>query len=200
MALTATTLAAACGASDLTLSLTSSTGFAAGQDVKIDGEYMTCVAVPQSGLITVRSRGSNGTAAVAHAILAPAVTTANNADWVAVPTGAVNDKPPYVDDIVTLSTDQEITLPRKNTTYIINKASACLLTISPGTEDALPVVLTFIANTAQAHLLTYTEGFLGDTTSSDVVTFGSKVGATCEVKVGAGGLLSLTLGSGCTLA
>lgn len=38
--------------------------------------------------------------------------------------------------------------------------------------------MTVISTTAAAHTITYTPGFYGDTTSSDVATYAAKVGAS----------------------
>ncbi len=214
MALTNTTLAAACGANDLTLTITStSSGFpAAGttgnnQLVKIDGEYMYCVSVPVSGTIVVRGRGSEGTAAVAHQILAPCSTSATNSDFLFPPSGSSTLTPTYADDVVSLGADTTFTaagtaitattypLPVKNTTYILEKATAQAITLITASAASIGVRMTFINAIATANTITYTPGFLGDTTSSDIATSATKVGATCVVYIGAGGLLSMPAGT-----
>ncbi len=213
MALTNTTLAAACGANDLTLTITSTTGFpTAGttgnnQLVKIDGEYMYCVSVPVSGTIVVRGRGSEGTAAVAHQILAPCSTSATNSDFLFPPSGSSTLTPTYADDVVSLGADTTFTaagtaitattypLPVKNTTYILEKATAQAITLITASAASIGVRMTFINAIATANTITYAPGFLGDTTSSDIATSATKVGATCVVYIGAGGLLSMPAGT-----
>lgn len=217
MALTNTTLSAACGASDLTLAVTStSSGFPAvgtfaspAQLMRVDGEDMLIQVVPASGIVKVMQRGYNGTTAVPHSALAIVSTSATIADFLDTPVGGVNSRPPYVDDIVYLGVDTTFTAagtpatatttpyPIKNTTYIITKASACAVTIiaigatTPAASSAsIGVQMTFIAGTAQAHTVTYGPGFDGDTTTSDVATCNSKVGAALVVKFGHNGLLA----------
>lgn len=208
MALTNTTLSAACGASDLTLAITStSSGFPAvgaysspAQMMRVDGEDMLIQVVPVSGTVKVMQRGYNGTVAAPHEALSVVSTSATPADFLDVPTGAVSTRPPYVDDIVTLGVDTTFTasgtaptattlpLPVKNTTYVITKASAIAITWISATAAQMGVTATFVTGTAAAHVITYTPGFLGDTTSSDLATSSAKVGAQFVTKVGYTGL------------
>lgn len=217
MALTNTSLSAACGAGDLTLAITSTaSGFPAvgvfsspPQIMRVDGEDMLIQQVVASGVVKVMQRGYNGTVAVPHEALAIVSTSSTPADFLDVPAGGVSQRPPYVDDVVYLGVDTTFTAsgtpatattvpyPIKNTTYIITKASACAITIiaigatTPASSAAnIGVQMTFIAGTAQAHTVTYGPGFDGDTTTSDVATCNSKVGAALVVKVGHTGLLS----------
>lgn len=222
MALTNTTLAAACTASDLTLSITSTaSGFPAigvigsRQPIRIDGEDMLIDNVPVAGTVKVLQRGYNGTVAVAHDVLAVVSTSSNPADFGAVPSGAVDNRPPYVDDIVTIGEDLTFTaagtapvagtsipLPIKNTTYILTKASAAAITLISGVSANMGVRLNFINGTAVANTITYTPGFLGDTTSSDVATSAQKVGASFVIECGYTGLwapLNTGTGTGWTL-
>lgn len=208
MALTNTTLSAACGASDLTLAVTStSSGFPAvgaysspAQMMRIDGEDMLIQVVPVAGTVKVMQRGYNGTVASTHEALSVITTSATPGDFLDVPAGQVSTRPPNVDDIVTLGVDTTFTasgtaptattvpLPVKDTTYVITKATAIAITLISATAAQMGVQLTFISGTAQAHAITYTPGFLGDTTSSDVATSSSKVGAQFVTKVGYTGL------------
>jgi hypothetical protein len=217
MALTNTTLSAACGASDLTLAVTStSSGFPAVgtyasplQMMRVDGEDMLIQVVPIANTVRVMQRGYNGTAAVPHEALAIVSTSSDPQDFLVPPTGATSSRPPYVDDIVYLGVDTTFTAagtpatattqpyPTKNTTYIITKATAAAITIiaigatTPASSAAnIGVQMTFISGTAQAHTVTYGPGFDGDTTTSDVATSIAKVGATLVVKVGHNGLLA----------
>lgn len=208
MALTNTTLAAACTASDLTLSLTStSSGFPAvntyaspAQMLRIDGEDMLIQVVPVSGTVKVMQRGYNGTVAVAHEALSVVSTSSDPQDFGNTPAGGVNSRPPYVDDIVTIGVDTTFTaagtpatattlpLPTKNTRYIITKATAAAITLISGVSANMGVKLTFQNGVAAANTITYTPGFRGDTTSSDVATSAVKVGATFVCTLGYTGL------------
>ena len=207
MSITNTTLSAACGASDLTLAVTStSSGFPAvgvigsRQLMRVDGEDMLIDNVPVSGTCRVLQRGYNGTVAVPHEALAVIATSATASDFLDVPAGAVDTRPPYVDDILTIGVDTTFTaagtpvtsttipLPIKNTTYVITKASACAITLITASSAQMGLRLTFINGVAAANTITYTPGFLGDTTSTDVATSASKVGATFQIIVGYTGL------------
>ncbi len=228
MALTYTTTSAAVGVSDVFIKVTStSSGFPAvgvlqsKQVMRIDGEDMLIDQVVASGLVKVLQRGFHGSIAAPHDILAVIATSSNNADFLAQPWGADSPRPPYLDDIVTLGEDTVFAAagtpaaagvqpyPVKNTTYLITKASACAITlIATGATTPAPsaasmgVKLTFINGVAAANTVTYGPGFLGDTTSSDVATSGSKVGATFICEVGYTGLLATVntgTGTGWTL-
>lgn len=207
MALTNTTLSAACTASDLTLAVTSTTGFPAvntyaspAQIMRVDGEDMLVQVVPVSGTVKVMQRGYNGTVARAHEALSVVSTSSDPQDFGNIPGGAVNPRPPYVDEIRSIGVDTTFTpegtaptattlpLPSKNTTYMITKASACAITLISASAAQMGVRLTFQNAVAAANTITYTPGFRGDTTSSDVATSASKVGATFICRVGYTGL------------
>src|SRR5262245_4540736 len=76
MALTGTTLAAAVGVNDTQIKVTSATGFAVGNVIRVDNEVMVQTAAASGTFIPVR-RGLDGSAQLAHAILAACVTGLN---------------------------------------------------------------------------------------------------------------------------
>ena len=209
MALTSTTLSAACGASDLVLKITStSSGFPAvgtlssRQLLRVDGEDMLIDVVQASGVVKVAMRGMNGTAAVPHDVLAVVQTSSDPQDFLSVPVGATTSRPPYVDDIITLGENTTFAvagtvasagvqpMPIKNTTYVLTKATAAAITLITASPAQAGVRMTFLNGTAVANVITYTPGFLGDTTSSDLATSVEKVGASFQAVVGYTGLLS----------
>lgn len=219
MALTNTTLSAACGASDLTLAITStSTGFPAvgvyaspAQILRVDGEDMLIQVVPVAGQVKVMQRGYNGTVAKAHEALSVVSTSSDPQDFNAPGAGTDVNRPPFVDNIVTLGVNTTFTAtgtpatattqpyPVKNTTYYLNKAGVCAVTlIATGATTPAPsaasagVKMTFIGLTANAHTVTYGPGFNGNTTTSDVATSNGLVGATLELQIGPTGLISAT--------
>lgn len=229
MALTNTTLSASCTSSDLTLAVTSTaSGFPAvntyaspAQMMRVDGEDMLIQVVPVAGTVKVMQRGYNGTAAVPHETLAVVSTSSDPQDFLRTPTGADTNRPPYVDDVITLGVDTTFTAsgtpatsttqpyPVKNTTYFLTKATAAAITLiatgatTPAPSAALMgVKLTFINGVAVANTVTYGPGFLGDTTASDVATSAQKVGATFICEIGYTGLLATVntgTGTGWTL-
>ena len=125
MALTRTSLAADCTASDLQLAITStSSGFPTvgtystpPQMMQVDGEYMLIQIVPASGYVKVMQRGYNGSKAVAHDILAPVATSSDPQDFAAVAEGAVVNRPPWVEAVLSVGENGVIPVPVKNTTY-----------------------------------------------------------------------------------
>jgi hypothetical protein len=174
MAQASTTLAAACGALDNIISVTSATGFVAGSYILVDSELMK-IQVVNGTQISV-FRGVRGTQAVAHTIYA-LITVGTAKEFADVASG-------------------------KNTPFdlkprIYTYAVAGALTIAPGihrigagaaeikamtlaapsySEDGLEMLI--IGQSAYAHTVTCTAGFYNDTTSSDVATFAAKEGAS----------------------
>ena len=138
MALTATTLSAACTAADVSLAITStSSGFPAvgtyaspAQVLRVDGEDMLIQVVPVANTVKVMQRGYNGTVARAHEALSVVLTSSDPQDFNAPGSGADVNKPPYVDTAITLGVDTTFTAtgtaptattqpyPVKNTTSV----------------------------------------------------------------------------------
>jgi len=176
MALASTTLAGACDATTNTINVTSATGFVAGSYCQVDSEMMKIQVVNGTSISVFR--GVRGTQAVAHTVYA-LVTVGTAAEFAAV----------------TVSEGPLATEPR-----IYTYAVAGALTIAPGihrigcgaaeikamtlagpsyAQDGLE--MTIVSMSAYAHTVTYTAGFYGDTTSSDVATSAAKVGASMTI-------------------
>jgi hypothetical protein len=191
MALTRTTISAAVSADALIIPVTSATGFAAGNFLRVDNEFMQVVSVSGTN-ISVRSRGDFGSAAVAHNILAPA-TTGLTSDLPDFPVGQMAQVQPEGQTIVTASVDGALSIPNQNTLVLVQKAGVCAMTLAAPTTAQDGLVLTILSATANAHTVTYTAGFYGDTTSSDVATFAAKVGASMTIQAQGGkwGVVSL---------
>lgn len=219
MSLTAFTLTNAISATELgPFAVSSTTGFPAvgvyaspAQVMRVDGEDMLIQVVPASGMVKVMQRGYNGTRAVAHEALAVGATSSDPQDFNAPGSGQVVSRPPEVDDIITLGVNTTFTAtgtaptsttqpyPVKNTTYYLNKAGVCAVTlIAVGATTPAPsaasagVKMTFVGLTANAHTVTYGPGFNGNTTTSDVATSNGLAGATLELQIGPTGLISAT--------
>jgi len=177
MALASTTLAGAAGAMDNTINVTSATGCAAGSYLLIDSEMMKIQAVNGTSISVFR--GVYGTQAVAHTLYA-LVTVGTAAEFAEPISG------------------QNTMFVRKPRIYTYAVAGA--LTIAPGihrigagaseikamtlaapaySEDGLE--MTIESASAYAHTVTYTAGFYGDTTSSDIATSAAKVGASMTI-------------------
>lgn len=173
MALTPTTIAGAMSANATTVKLTASTSIAKKMLLKIDGETMLVSDITLAPTVSV-ARGENGSLAVAHANLAPAIygvpsdfTNANGAP------------------IVSYGADGAITIPTIDTTIYLTKATAAAMTLAGPAKDQTNVV-TIIGTVAVANTVTYTAGFYGDTTSSDVATYAAKVGASLTIQAQSG--------------
>jgi hypothetical protein len=145
--------------------ITSTTGFpavgtvGANQPVIIDGETMFCTGVPVSGTIVVRGRGSDGTVAVAHNILAPVVTSSLATDFAALPGAASTTRPAYSDVQTTIGANGVIPVPADVRPVTVNLVKATALS---STTLAAPSVandgskLTITSQTAAAHVITAT--------------------------------------------
>jgi hypothetical protein len=182
MSLTNTTLAAACGAADLTLRLTSVTGAVVGAPLKIENEYVGAVLSIVSPFVTVRDRGAEGTLAVAHNALAPVNLAAAASDFIAIPAGSTNQVPPFRERVQYYSVNGAIALPDQNTTVILNKAGVAAMTLADPTRDMEGLEMTIMAGTAQANTVTYTTGFNGGGAATDVGTFGGAIGDNFRIK------------------
>jgi len=197
MALTRTTIAAAVSADALIIPVTSASGFAAGNFLRVDNEFMQVVSISGAN-ISVRSRGDFGSAALAHNILAPA-TTGLASDLPNFADGEVAQVDPSGQAMVTASVDGALSIPNQDTLILVQKAGVCAMTLASPTTAQDGLELTILSATANAHTVTYTPGFFGDTTSSDVATFAAKVGASMTIKAQGGkwgvvALASVTLG------
>ena len=197
MAQTTTTISAAVGATDLNIPVTSATGFTAGNYLRLDNEFMVVTAVSGTN-ISVRSRGDKGSGAVAHNILAIA-NTGLDSDLAVQPMGQAAQIDPQFPTIVTYSAAGAIAIPVQNTMVVLNGGGARAMTLAGPAKDQDGLTLTVLNASAYAHTVTYTAGFYGDTTSSDVITFAAKAGASfiCVARGGTWGLLGLT---NCTIA
>jgi hypothetical protein len=180
MALTRTTLAAPCSADDLLLLVTAATGAAPNCLVQIGDEFCVCTGVDAAAnTVKVRSRGSMGTRAKAHAITA-AVTFGLAADF-------TNDPiivPPEW-DVREAAVNQDFdpgalggkNLTR-NTEVVIVKAGVYLQTLSQPTlaQDGLKV--RWVSASANAHVIGTTAansgiGFTGALAGTFAATGGS---------------------------
>ena len=183
MALAVTSLAAAATQAARQIKLTAFTNPSAGGIgpktwALVDGEFVSVEDTSLSPTLGV-ARGINGTLAVPHANLAPVVygLTSDFTQMAAQGSDAVRVAP-----VATYSADGAFTVPYVDQTVYITKAGVCALTMNATIPADLAVTVRFISLTANAHTLTYTAGFYGNTTSSDVATFAATVGATFTVQ------------------
>jgi hypothetical protein len=164
MALTATSLSAACTATDKVLSITStSSGFPSvgtiglRQVMQVDAERMLIDVVPVANSVVVLQRGWDGTQAVAHVILAPVVTSSNISDFVVNPLGWNVTRVPFNYIITAIGANGVIAVPSQDTILQIVKATALGTTTlaAPGLDnDGVTLIIT--SETAAAHVITAT--------------------------------------------
>ena len=202
MALTATTLAAAITGVQTQFTLTSTSGFAAGQVVKIDDEYMVCVSVPVSGTIVVRGRGSEGTTGESHGIYAVVVTSTSTADFPVTAPGMVNPAPPEWDYIQELGVTQTLAAftTKRPITFIINNAAATAITLPTPSTGLDGKMLVFTSNTAYAHTVLGTS-LLADAVSGSphgTATFAAYKGASLTLMI-SNGLYNVISSTGITI-
>lgn len=174
MALAETTLSSAVAAGDNVINVASATSFAAGRLVQVDGELMKVGHAYSSGTEIPVMRGWDGTAVKAHVSSARVVHGAP-ADF-AARTAGQGSLYPYsgrAREIVSYSAAATITPPKPGSDLlvVINGTSVVALTIAVPTKDLDGSVITFVANGAAAHTLTFTGGLSDAGTSYDVVTF-----------------------------
>lgn len=182
MALTGTTATAAILPGDTTWALTSTTGFLPGQPVRADSEYCYVASVPSTTSIVVRSRGAEGTTAAAHAVLTNVISGLAG-DFPVIPAGHVGTgtQATSEDDLQTIGANTAIiAVPTRNTTFIINKATAlATTTLAAPTLAQNGLRLTFISTTAAAHVITGTSLFNNGITGVPftTITFAAFAGA-----------------------
>ena len=198
MALTSTTLAAACAATDQFINVTSATGAAVGQIWRVDSEFMTQTAVANNTSIPIAHRGQNGSSVQAHTILAPVVNGLAT-DFPNPQPGSSLNPAPWEKQIVSYGANGAITPPVCNTLVYLDKATAAAMTIASPSAAVDGVEVTIYSNTAAAHTVTYTPGFNGNTTSSDVATFAATIGNSITL-IAAKGLWGVKCASGVTIA
>lgn len=177
MALTVTSLNGAITQNQTLVKLTAftnpSTGAIGPQTIAlVDGEQMLITDASLSPTLQV-VRGYNGTAAIAHNTLAP-VTYGLTTDMTqAVGQAAASQ--------LSLSVNNaDVTLPVVDSTIYLTKAGVLAITINGPAKDQTNTI-RFVSLTANAHTITYTAGFYGNTTSSDVATFPATVGAVFTI-------------------
>jgi hypothetical protein len=137
----------------------------------VDGEKMLVSDATLTPTLQV-VRGWDGTNSKAHNTLAP-ITYGLTSDFTQpVSTDGKAGTGHYSIAV----NDSNVTLPVVDTVVYLTKAGVLAITINSPNKDQINIV-RFVSLTANAHTVTYTPGFYGNTTSSDVATFPSTVGA-----------------------
>jgi len=191
MALTTTTLSAACTAADVQITVASATSFAAGSYVKVDEEFMQIGASYSTGTIIPVRRGLNGSVAVAHVSGANAVmgTPSQFSD----PSATVITSYPLSGrrrKVTSYSASGAITLPTsgEDVVAILNGTSVLAMTVAAPTKDLDGSILYVAANGVAAHTVTFTGGLSGAGTSYDVITINASAPVVLAVAMAVNGL------------
>ena len=176
MALASTTLAGACDATGNIINVTSATGFAAGSYCQIDSEVMKIQVVNGTSISVFR--GVRGTQAVAHTLYA-LVTVGTAAEFAAV---TVSEGPFAVQPrIYTYAVAGALTIAPGIHRIGAGAAEIKAMTLAGPSYAQDGLEMTIVSASAYAHTVTYTAGFYGDTSSSDVATSAAKVGASMTI-------------------
>lgn len=177
MALTSTTLAVAMTATDQAFSATSATGATVGGFARIENEWTKITEINGVRISVIRG-GFNGSAVVAHNILAPVVfgLTTDAASLGVYETLPV---PGIEFDVVNIGANGTIPVPKRPTRYFINKATA--LASSPLANPAADqngLIVSFTNTTDAAHVVTVTNGHDGTTGTHTTLTSPALAGGT----------------------
>lgn len=197
MAITATTLSADLGANDVTMVVGSGTGFPTvgtvatpGYLVRIDKEYMLAKGQPVAGTITIARRGYDGTAAVAHDLLAKVEVSAAPSDFSNPSPGNSVSLPPYlpsqqtIGESITYTSAQIAAWGNQPQEFAITKATAAAIVLVAPSKAQDGLTLVFTSLTAAAHVITATT-LLGDAVSGSphtTATFAAFIGTTLTLK------------------
>ena len=152
MALTQTTLTAPCAASDLRLTLTSTTGFLPNQAIRIDSETMYCTQVVSPTVVGVRSRGADGSIAMFHDIGSNVEISGAAGDYGTPALGEATQVPTYAPPVITLgSITQTLALPSEDTIYVFNNTAMITANLPAPDKAHDGLKLTFTSMSAAAH-------------------------------------------------
>lgn len=151
-----------------------------GVPMQMDAEFMYVVSQPVIGTVVVRGRGSDGTAAVAHDILANVYFSGTAGDFPLPGASQLVTIDEASGNVVSLGQDQTVVAPNLDTIFNINKATAAALVMTAPNLSQNGVLLSFTSNTAAAHTITATS-LINDGTAGapkNLATFTAGKGAT----------------------
>lgn len=176
MALTTTTLSAACGLNDSSITVTSATGFAADYLVRVDDEFMQVTKAYTSGTTVPVLRGRNGSVQTAH-VAKSATSVGTGSDWGnpaggSFSTEGVRIRPTIIKTYGATAT-MELPPPGADLRVILAGTAAITLTIPVPTRDIEGAMLVIVSDGAAAHVPTFTGGVGGAGSGYDAFTFNS---------------------------
>lgn len=173
MALTTTTNSVAIAATDLSITVASATGFAAGSTVLVNGEWMQVTKAYTTGLVIPVLRALNGSSRLAHAVTSN-VTVGLGSDFAqGAPQGTLAYPKIRVRQMLSYNAAGAITLPTPGNDMqaIINGTVARAMTLANPTKDMDGDFLWIYSNGKAAHTVTYTAGLGNAGAGYTVATF-----------------------------
>lgn len=177
MALTTTTLSSAVTSTATSIVVTSATGFAAGNLILVDLEWMQVAKSYVSGTTIPVLRGQDGSVQVAH-VASANVTTGLTTDFNGpAPMQVVSEPQALTKQVQSYSASGAISFSGNCdwTTAILNGTSALSMTLANPTKDMDGQYLHIVANGKAAHTVTYTAGLGNGGASYDVGTFSASL-------------------------
>jgi hypothetical protein len=200
MSLAKTQLAAAISHDTLDIPVVSSTGATVNKPVLIDHEYMAVQEVVSATLVRVRTRGDQGTQAVAHNALASVIFgTGEAGEWPDHPVAASGRIAPHYPEHVSLGVSGTInpsSFPEFQVDYAVTKAGVYL---GPPNKADNGKRITITSTTAFAHVITATGLFKTGAATVNTATFAAFAGAGFTA-VAEDGLWNIVASVGITFA
>jgi len=172
MALAETTLSSAVALTDKSIVVASATSVVAGRLLQVGGEVMQVTKDYSSGTTLYVLRGQNGTAQYAH----PASTRVVHGDAADFASNSIGQATTYpivgrTRNVVNYSATGTMVLPKPGEDLlVVLNGTAITLTIPVPTLDLDGCMLYFVNSAGAAHVLTFTGGLGGASTSYDVLT------------------------------
>lgn len=164
MAATTTTLASAVAVTDVSIVVTSATGFAANSSLIVDGENMRVGSSYVSGTTIPVSRGRDGTATKAH-VSGANITVELGSDLSGPPPAVIPQWPNVRGrQVLSDSAANAIPLPNQGSDmfFVINGTTARAMTLAVPTKDMDGTFLWVASNGKAAHTLTLAGGGTGN--------------------------------------
>jgi hypothetical protein len=168
MALTSTTLAKACVATDTRLKLTSTTGIVKGMRLKVNDEYVTVTGDIDDPSVPVE-RGQEGTIARAHGILSLVVY------------GYPYDfQVPLLPQVYTYGISGALTVGAG--LHRLAKAGVAAMTLRAPRADEEGLTMLLVATSAYAHTVTLDSGVFNNFSNEKVLVFANAIGNCIELQ------------------
>jgi hypothetical protein len=164
-----TTLAAPVDANGLDINVVSTTGASKDRICKIEDEYSVVVKV-LGNIVSLRTRGDQGTVSRAHSIMAP-VAFGDAIDFETLPPARHHGQIEQSDGYYTYGTSGAIAIPERDSTIVLAGTAVLAMTIPDPTRLQEGRKLTIAQSAAAAHTVTCATGFGSGGGTLDIATF-----------------------------